>query len=137
MGEISRLKTKTNSYHQQDVKKGRIAYNTECSNNTPNKLVMQINLRDLVELINEEYEMHNSLECFYCNKYIYIIPLKSYDPLQLTMDRINNALPHTKDNLVICCYLCNTIRSNNWSSKQFKRNRRNANNLKKIDAINI
>ena len=116
--EVARLKIKATSYHQQDVKRGRITYNFtyKCY---PNKLKYE----DLVELINEDYEMYNTLNCHYCNKYIYIIPLVKYDSLQLTFDRIDNDLPHTKDNIILCCFLCNTIRSNNYSSKQFRANR--------------
>lgn len=47
--------------------------------------------------------------CFYCgtNKYV-------------GADRINNNLGHTKDNIIPCCYICNTTRNNNFSVEEMK-----------------
>jgi hypothetical protein len=116
--DLARLKTKAESYNRQDIKRGRISYNFdyECYTN-------KLKTEDLVELINAEYEISGELTCHYCRKYVYIIPTVKYDPKQLTFDRIDNSLSHVPSNLCIACYLCNEVRSNKWSSKQFLLNR--------------
>ena len=34
----------------------------------------------------------------------------SRDPLQWTLDRIDNSIGHTNDNVIICCLKCNLER---------------------------
>lgn len=36
------------------------------------------------------------------------------------LDRIDNTKGHTKDNVVPCCYVCNTTRNNNFSFEEMK-----------------
>lgn len=38
----------------------------------------------------------------------------------LTLDRINNTKGHTKDNTVVSCYVCNTIRGNRYTVEEMK-----------------
>ena len=118
--ELDRLYLKADSYNRQDIKKGRITYNF-----TYDCYSSKLKCEDLVDIINIEYELYGQLTCHYCSKYVYLIPTIKYDPKQLTFDRIDNYKSHVKDNLVICCYLCNEVRSNKWTSKQFLMNRAN------------
>ena len=47
--------------------------------------------------------------CFYCG-----------DTEDVGLDRIDNSKGHTKDNVVPCCYSCNTARGNNFSFEEMK-----------------
>ena len=38
----------------------------------------------------------------------------------LTLDRIDNTKGHSKDNTVVSCYMCNTIRSNKYTVEEMK-----------------
>lgn len=49
-------------------------------------------------------------KCFYCHS-PYIVRYKNiHDPLQWSVDRIDNTKPHIKDNIVISCLRCNLRR---------------------------
>lgn len=50
-----------------------------------------------------------SCGCFYCG-----------DMDRVGLDRINNDRGHTKDNVVACCYSCNTARNNNFTFDEMK-----------------
>jgi len=47
--------------------------------------------------------------CIYCN-----------DSDNIGLDRIDNSKPHSKDNVVLCCYSCNVARSNNFTHEEMK-----------------
>ena len=53
------------------------------------------------------YDAITSGKCFYCG-----------DTERLGLDRIDNTKGHTKDNVVVCCYECNTARSNNFTQEE-------------------
>lgn len=50
------------------------------------------------------------LTCFYCQKNVFIIYEDVRDPLQWSVDRINNNYGHNYDNIVIACLKCNLQR---------------------------
>tara|TARA_Y100000816_G_C25949777_1_gene495430 strand:+ start:72 stop:710 length:639 start_codon:yes stop_codon:yes gene_type:complete len=52
----------------------------------------------------------NNYKCSYCNQNVKIIYDKVRDPLQWTLDRIDNSLNHTDTNCVISCLKCNLKR---------------------------
>ena len=54
------------------------------------------------ELINKQNK-----KCYVCNEEILLIDWKPYCCYQFSIDRINNAYPHNKDNVRIACYFCN------------------------------
>ena len=79
---IKRLKTKANSYNNQDKQKGRLVYNnTYDSYNKPP--LIHTDIFDIIET--------QTLECYYCADMTNIIPKKKYDPNQTTLDRIDNS----------------------------------------------
>jgi len=85
------IKQKISSYTQQDKLKERIKEDTQI-----------INSSDVIELIKE-----TRLSCYYCGIGVKMIYTTKYDKFQWTLDRIDNSLAHTKDNVVISCLKCN------------------------------
>ena len=85
------LKSKINSYKQQDKKK--------------NILTDIISFDQLIEKL-----IISKLKCYYCNKNVLIIYEISRDPRQWTLDRLDNLKGHTNFNVVISCLKCNLDR---------------------------
>ena len=52
----------------------------------------------------------SNLTCYYCSKPILVLYKNVRDPLQWTLDRLDNALSHTKENTCIACLKCNLQR---------------------------
>lgn len=52
----------------------------------------------------------SKLRCHYCKCEMRIFYSKVRDQTQWTLDRIDNGLPHAKENVVICCLRCNLQR---------------------------
>ncbi len=104
------LEKKIYAYHQQDLKARRLAYNDDykCFN------AVLITVDQFKSLLQE------GLECHYCARTTNIIPSKVRDPMMMTLDSICNTRCHTYINVVISCYSCNVLRSNDLSSKDFK-----------------
>ena len=50
-----------------------------------------------------------SKNCIYCN-----------NNLNIGCDRIDNNIGHIKTNVVPCCYICNIVRSNNFTIEEMK-----------------
>jgi len=48
--------------------------------------------------------------CFYCHSFYILCYKNVYDPLQWSVDRIDNSKPHIKENIVISCLGCNLRR---------------------------
>lgn len=105
------LRRKASSYNDQDKKKGRLLYNHRYESwNHP-----LITAEDILKLLQEQ-----GVKCYYCSRRtIYKSHIKFKNSL-LTLDRIDNTLPHIVSNCVISCYLCNTMRGNAFSSEKFK-----------------
>ena len=87
------LESKINGYKHQDIKKE--VYDVETL----------ISLEEVIsKLIN------TSLCCEYCSKHVKILYRQVRDPLQWTLDRIDNDLNHSNKNTVISCLSCNLKR---------------------------
>jgi hypothetical protein len=64
-----------------------------------------ITLEDVLVKLDE-----SNLTCYYCSKPILVLYKNVREPLQWTLDRLDNALSHTKDNTCIACLKCNLQR---------------------------
>lgn len=49
-------------------------------------------------------------KCYYCNENVKILYTTVRDPLQWTLERLDNDMPHTDSNTVIACMKCNLSR---------------------------
>ena len=90
---LSELNHKIQGYKGQDIKK-------EIHEQT-----FLITLEDVLEKL-----LSSQLTCCYCSKPIYILYKNVREPLQWTLDRIDNDLGHTKANTCIACLKCNLQR---------------------------
>jgi hypothetical protein len=90
---LSELNHKIQGYKGQDIKK-------EIHEQT-----FLITLEDVLEKL-----LSSQLTCCYCSKPIYILYKNVREPLQWTLDRIDNDLGHTKANTCISCLKCNLQR---------------------------
>jgi len=89
---LREIDKKLTSYKSQDINKNR--YNEE-----------NITLEETIEKL-----VSCKLICKYCRCKMYIFYNKVRDLDQWTLDRINNDLAHTNNNVVICCLRCNLQR---------------------------
>jgi hypothetical protein len=90
---VSELNHKIQGYKGQDVRKEIHDQST------------LINLEDVLEKL-----VASKLTCCYCSKPIQVLYKNVRDPLQWTLDRIDNAFGHTRDNTCISCLKCNLQR---------------------------
>lgn len=86
------IEQKLNGYKHQDIKKGIYDTNT------------MITLHETYDKLNHQ------VTCHYCMKPIKIIYRHVRDPMQWTLDRLDNTKNHSNDNTVICCLKCNLTR---------------------------
>ena len=89
---ISEIKTKLNSYKNQDIQKKRSIDNI-------------INFAEIIEKL-----VSSQLKCFYCRENMKIVFENVREPTQWTLDRLNNYYAHNNNNVVICCLKCNLQR---------------------------
>ena len=87
------LHRKLSSYGQQDKKKYR--YNEK----------EMINYDQLLEKM-----VVSKMKCHYCLHEVLLYYTSSREPLQWTLDRIDNSLGHNNNNVVIACLQCNLQR---------------------------
>jgi len=87
--EITR---KLNSYKQQDIKKKK--YTDDF-----------IEQPDLLEKL-----VISKLKCYYCKCTVLVLYENARETRQWTLDRLDNSMGHTNDNVVICCLKCNLER---------------------------
>lgn len=52
----------------------------------------------------------SDLDCFYCQKKVTVFYKNVREPLQWSLERLDNDMGHNKDNVVIACLLCNLRR---------------------------
>ena len=86
------LQKKLNSYKQQDIKKNKNGDGLICYEELLEKLVI------------------SKLRCYYCKKETLLLYENNREQKQWTLDRLDNAIGHTKDNVVISCLKCNLER---------------------------
>jgi hypothetical protein len=90
---LSELNHKIQGYKGQDVKK---------------------EIHDQGTLINREHVLEklvgSQLSCCYCSIPILVLYKNVREPMQWTLDRIDNTLGHTRDNTCISCLKCNLQR---------------------------
>ena len=90
---LSELNHKIQGYKGQDVRKE--------IHNQPTLIQMMDVLEKLVA---------SQLTCCYCSKPILVLYKNVREPTQWTLDRIDNALGHTRENTCISCLKCNLQR---------------------------
>jgi hypothetical protein len=87
------IENKRNGYKHQDIKK---------------EIYNETELISVYHIIQKLIQSH--LKCFYCRKDVKLLYRVVRDNTQWTLDRLNNDLPHTNKNTVICCLRCNLQR---------------------------
>jgi len=88
LNDANNISKKMNGYKSQDKKRGWIS---------------TIELTDILEILEKKY-------CCYCEKEVLVVYDTKLHPMQWTLDRINNNLPHNKENVVLSCLKCNLKR---------------------------
>ena len=61
----------------------------------------------------------SKLKCYYCKKNCLVAYENVRENAQWTLDRINNDIGHSKDNVVICCLKCN-LKRGTLNDEKFK-----------------
>ena len=89
----SEINNKLLSYKAQDKKKNKYE---------ESKFVNHIFIWDLLKKCH--------YKCFYCNQHVKLLYNESRDPLQWSIERIDNEFGHNNDNVVIACLKCNLSR---------------------------
>ena len=87
------IKSKINGYKHQDVKK-------EVDN-----IETLISLEEVIDKL-----INSGLCCEYCSEHVKVLYRHVREPLQWTLDRVNNDLNHSNQNTVISCLRCNLKR---------------------------
>jgi len=90
---LQQLRIKRHSYKYQDEKKG--IYDQE-------KFVQ---LKDILAALKD-----SRLKCYYCGEPVNLLYDNVREREQWTLDRINNAYGHNRDNIVVSCLECNLHR---------------------------
>jgi len=89
---LREIDKKIASYKTQDINKKKYEENN-------------INLEEVIEKL-----VASKLKCYYCKCNMQIFYLKVRDMDQWTLDRIDNDLPHSNDNVIVACLKCNLDR---------------------------
>ena len=61
----------------------------------------------------------SKLRCYYCRKECVLLYKAVREPLQWTLDRLDNKKCHSKENVVVCCLNCN-LKKGTKDEKKFK-----------------
>jgi hypothetical protein len=96
------IKNKIGSYIQQDKKRNIF---------DPNKI---IGLGQCLEKL-----VLSKLKCYYCRESMLLMYEDKREPLQWTLDRLNNDIGHNDENVVICCLKCN-LNKRRMDDEKFK-----------------
>ncbi len=74
--------------------------------------------KQTVSITFEEYRYLSEIRmCFYCGKEVI---WKEYGDQGFHLDRKDSSKDYTLDNVVVCCFKCNNIKSNFFESEEFK-----------------
>jgi len=90
---IQQLNNKISGYRSQDIHKNLFDVD------------LFIDTRTVIELLYE-----SKLKCFYCKENVKILYEFVREPMQWSLDRLNNKWGHNKNNVVIACLSCNLRR---------------------------
>jgi hypothetical protein len=97
---IQQLQIKLSSYKQQDVQKS--IYDVD----------QFIDITTIIQLLIE-----NKLICHYCKNTVKVLYEYVRDPMQWTLDRIDNTFGHNKQNVLLACLNCNIRRKTIYHKK--------------------
>lgn len=87
---MTHINTKVSGYKMQDkIKKRTIPDNF-------------VDILDVIYLLKEAQS-----RCYYCNSELFVLYKNKQEMSQWTLDRIDNSIAHTIDNVVISCLQCN------------------------------
>jgi hypothetical protein len=89
---LQSIQKKISAYKQQDKKSGKDGEPLI----TMDELIQKIILSNLL--------------CYYCHEAMYLLYSVEREPKQWSLDRIDNSLGHTNQNVVLCCLQCNLKR---------------------------
>lgn len=89
---LREIDKKINSYKTQDINKNKYDGNNITREETIEKLV------------------GSKLKCYYCKNNVLLFYNKVRDMEQWTLDRIDNSINHSNDNVIIACLKCNLQR---------------------------
>lgn len=87
---ISSINSKIREYNRTDVEKFGVIGN--------------VRKEDVIALLNKQ-----KFRCYVCDDVVLTFGWKPYCLYQFSVDRIDNSLPHNRDNILISCYYCNCI----------------------------
>jgi hypothetical protein len=90
---VTEINNKINGYKHQDILKG--LYNSE----------LFVSYNQVINQLN-----NCKLTCYYCSSKVLVLYSIVREPLQWSLDRINNDDGHTNENVVISCLKCNLER---------------------------
>lgn len=97
---MQQLNQKINGYKSQDIHKKLL------------DLEKIVDLDTVLQLL-----IQSNLECFYCKNKVQILYEHVREPLQWTLDRIDNDYGHNKGNLEISCLSCNVRRRTMYADR--------------------
>jgi hypothetical protein len=104
------LRRKIIQYWHQD----RTRFKRRFGDKTGELMAKQLPIEHAIEVIKRD-----GMKCHLCDNRVKLI-FKARDSKQMTLDRIDNKLGHVVGNILISCYSCNILRSNVYTSEQFK-----------------
>ena len=87
-GMLKAIEKKISSYKWQDIKAGRPEGN--------------LTVNDVKELLKKQ-----RFKCYVCNDEVLTCNWRPLCTYQMSLDRIDETLPHNRDNVLISCYYCN------------------------------
>lgn len=122
---IQTVAKKVRSYNDQDRRKGRLTYNNKygCWNSP------LLKVEEVIELIKTK-----GINCLYCDVECVFYrpgpPSRTKCPNLFTLDRIDNDKTHIISNCVVSCYRCNIMRSNAFTSEEYKKIKSRLKNMK-------
>ena len=95
------VERKINGYKNQDQKKKKLDENLITYEECLEKLVI------------------SKLKCYYCKKDCLLTYENVRESKQWTLDRLDNSIGHSKENVVICCLKCN-LKRRTMNDEKFK-----------------
>ena len=89
---LMELRAKRRGYQEQDKKRSW----------DPARVLLENEMAEML-LIQRQ-------KCFHCEARVHVLYRDRYDPLQWSIDRLDNNKGHTRDNVVVSCMRCNLRR---------------------------